>query len=114
MIKYIALYRRPDDVESFDEAYFASHLPLVERTPGLLRAEVAKVSRVLVPGFLGQHELHIVAEMYFESADTMREAFGSPEWRAAGANLTEIGGVELVAMFTAEVVTEVVTGVGRR
>ncbi|MFI9010529.1 EthD family reductase [Actinosynnema sp. NPDC053489] len=104
MIKYVALYRKPADVEAFDEAYFESHLPLVDRTPGLLRAEVAKVSRVFVPGFLGEHEPHLVAEMYFESADAMRDAFASPEWQAAGANLSEIGGVELVAMFAAEVV----------
>ncbi|XVS65111.1 EthD family reductase [Actinosynnema sp. CA-299493] len=104
MIKYVALYRKPTDVEAFDEAYFASHLPLVERTPGLLRAEVAKVSHVFVPGFLGENEPHVVAEMYFESAEAMKAAFGSPEWHAAGANLSEIGGVELVAMFAAEVV----------
>ncbi|MCC8251263.1 EthD family reductase [Saccharothrix luteola] len=104
MVKYVALYRKPADVEAFDEAYFTSHLPLVERTPGLLRAEVAKVSRVFVPGFLGEHEPHVVAEMYFESAEAMKQAFRSPEWQAAGANLAEIGGVELVAMFAAEVV----------
>jgi uncharacterized protein (TIGR02118 family) len=104
MIKYIALYRRPADVEAFDEAYFTSHLPLVERTPGLVRAEVAKVTRVFAPGFLGEQEPHIVAEMYFESTDAMKAAFQSPEWQAAGSNLAEIGGVELVAMFAAEVV----------
>ncbi|WP_447005521.1 EthD family reductase [Saccharothrix isguenensis] len=104
MVKYVALYRKPADVEAFDEAYFTSHLPLVEQTPGLLRAEVAKVSRVFVPGFLGANEPHLVAEMYFESMQAMKDAFGSPEWQAAGANLSEIGGVELVAMFAAEVV----------
>jgi hypothetical protein len=36
----------------------------------------------------------------------MKAAFQSPEWHAAGANLSEIGGLELVAMFTAEVVAE--------
>ena len=104
MIKYIALYRKPADVEAFDEAYFTSHLPIVAGTPGLVRTEVARVSRVFVPGFLGEQEPHIVAEMYFESADAMKAAFQSPEWQAAGANLSEIGGVELVAMFAAEVV----------
>jgi hypothetical protein len=77
---------------------------LVEQTPGLLRAEVAKVTRVFVPGFFGEHELHMTAEMYFESTQAMKDAFGSPEWQAAGANLSEIGGMELVAMFAAEVV----------
>ncbi|WP_199441233.1 EthD family reductase [Umezawaea beigongshangensis] len=104
MIKYVVLYRKPDDAEAFDEKYFTSHLPLVERTPGLLRAEVARVDRVFVPGFFGDTEPHLVAEMYFESRDAMRTAFASPEWHAAGANLTEIGGLELVAMFSAEVV----------
>lgn len=103
MIKYVALYRRPADPEAFDEAYFAQHLPLIEQVPGLLRAEVSRVRRVFVPAFLGDTDLYLVADMYFESADAMKAAFGSPEWQAAGANLTEIGGMELVAMFSAEV-----------
>lgn len=106
MIKYIALYKKPADVTGFDEKYFSSHLPIVVKTPGLVRAEVAKVDRVLVPGFLGDTDLHVIAEMYFESAEAMNLAFQSPEWHAAGANLSEIGGLELVAMFTAEVVAE--------
>ncbi|WP_433268089.1 EthD family reductase [Actinosynnema sp. CS-041913] len=104
MIKYIALYRKPANPDEFDEAYFTSHLPLVAKTPGLVRVEVAKVGRVLVPGFLGEHEPHLVAELYFASEADMKAAFASPEWQAAGANLTEIGGMELVAMFAAEVV----------
>ncbi|KAA2252135.1 EthD family reductase [Solihabitans fulvus] len=104
MIKYTALYKKPANSEEFDEKYFSSHLPLVAKTPGLLRAEVAKVQRVFVPGFLGDHEPYLVADMYFESKDAMKTAFGSPEWQAAGANLTEIGGMELVAMFSSEVI----------
>jgi uncharacterized protein (TIGR02118 family) len=103
MLKYIALYQKPADPESFDEKYFSSHLPLVDRTPGMLRAEVARVSRVFVPGFLGDTEPYLIAEMYFESADAAKAAFASPEWQAAGANLAEIGGLPLVAMFTADV-----------
>ena len=79
MVKYVALYRKPADVEAFDEAYFASHLPLVERTPGLLRAEVAKVTRVFVPGFLGESELHVVAEMPGEVvSEVLRAAIDLP------------------------------------
>lgn len=104
MLTYYALYRRPADPEAFDERYFSTHLPLVLRAPGLLGAEVSRVRRVLVPGFLGDTEPYLVAEMHFESAATAKAAFASPEWAAAGANLTEIGGMELVAMFTAETV----------
>jgi uncharacterized protein (TIGR02118 family) len=106
MHKYIALYRKPADPAAFDEGYFGSHMPLVSRTPGLLRAEVAKVQRVFVPGFLDETEPYLIAELYFESASTAKEAFKSPEWQASGANLVEIGGMELVAMFTADVLDD--------
>ncbi|GAA3065264.1 EthD family reductase [Actinokineospora globicatena] len=103
MIKYIALYRRPDEPEDFDGKYFGSHLPLIEKTPGLVRWEVAKVQRVFVPGFLGESEPYLVAEMYFADEAALRTALQSPEWQAAGSNLSEIGGLDLVAMFAAEV-----------
>jgi len=103
MIKYVALYRKPADAETFERRYFAEHMPLVSQTPGLVRAEVARVGRVFVPGFLGDDEPYLIAEMYFESKDAMKAAFGTPQWQAAGANLTEIGGMAVVAMFSAEV-----------
>jgi uncharacterized protein (TIGR02118 family) len=105
MVKYVALYRRPADPDEFDRRYFGEHVPLADATPGLVRTETARVSRVYVPGFLDGTEPYLIAELYFESAEAMREAFRTPEWKAAGANLTEIGGMELVAMFAAEEVT---------
>ncbi|HEU5475733.1 MAG TPA: EthD family reductase [Actinophytocola sp.] len=104
MIKYIALYRRPADPEGFDKKYFESHKPLIDKVPGLVRQEIAKVARTFVPGFLGEAEPYLIAELYFESKEAMKAGFASPEWQVAGANLTEIGGMELVAMFSAEVV----------
>ncbi len=106
MIKYIALYKKPADPEGFDERYFATHLPIVASVPGLVRAEVAKVQQVVLGGFLGDTELHLIAEMYFESPESMRAAVQTPEWASSGANLAEIGGMELVAMFSAEVVQQ--------
>jgi uncharacterized protein (TIGR02118 family) len=104
MIKYVALYRGPADAADFDAKYFGSHKPLIDAVPGLLRQEIAKVTRTFVPGFLGEHEPYLIAELYFESKETMKAAFASPEWQVAGANLTEIGGMELVSMFSAELV----------
>nr|BFF01266.1 hypothetical protein GCM10020241_29410 [Streptoalloteichus tenebrarius] len=72
MIKYVALYRKPADAAGFDERYFGEHMPLVTRTPGLVRCEVAKVARVFVPGFLGDTEPYLMAELYFESKDAMK------------------------------------------
>ncbi|MCT2582938.1 EthD family reductase [Actinophytocola gossypii] len=104
MIKYVALYQPPADPEAFDQAYFESHKPLIDAVPGLVRQEIAKVTRTFVPGFLGETQPYLIAELYFESKEAMKAAFASPEWQASGANLTEIGGMDLVAMFSAEVV----------
>ncbi|MGW6444565.1 EthD family reductase [Lentzea sp. NPDC055074] len=104
MIKYVALYKKPADPEGFDQKYFESHLPIVSSVPGLVRAEVASVDRVFLAGFLGETELHLMAEMYFESEESFKAALQSPEWATSGANLAEIGGMELVAMFSAGVV----------
>jgi uncharacterized protein (TIGR02118 family) len=105
VIKYVALYRTPDDPAAFESKYFESHKPLIDKVPGLVRQEIAKVTRTFVAGFLGEDtQPYLIAELYFESKDAMKAGFASPEWQAAGANLTEIGGMELVAMFSAEVV----------
>jgi uncharacterized protein (TIGR02118 family) len=104
MIKYVALYRKPANAEDFDAKYFGGHKPLIDAVPGLVRQEIAKVTRTFVPGFLGETEPYLIAELYFESKEAMKAAFSSPEWQASGANLTEIGGMDLVAMFAAEVV----------
>ena len=105
MIKYVALYRKPANPEDFEQKYFESHKPLIDKVPGLVRQEIARVSRTFVAGFLGEdNEPYLIAELYFESKDAMKAAFQSPEWQASGANLTEIGGMDLVAMFSAEVI----------
>ena len=46
-VKFVALYSVPDDVTAFDDAYLHTHLPLVAQWPGLLRSEVARVTRTL-------------------------------------------------------------------
>lgn len=104
MIKYIALYKQPADPEAFEKAYFEQHKLLIDKVPGLIRQEIGKVTRTFVPGFLEGHDPFLMAELYFESKDAMRAAFATPEWQVSGANLSEIGGMELVAMFAAEVV----------
>ena len=100
MIKYVALYRTPEDVASFDASYFGAHVPLAEKTPGLIRSEVARVLKTVT----GEPSLHVMAELYFESYDALKQAFKTPEWAASGANLAEWGGLELVSMYVAEVV----------
>jgi uncharacterized protein (TIGR02118 family) len=102
MLKFVALYRSPTDPADFDRHYFGGHVPLVNATPGLVRAEVAKVTRTVV----GEPAYYLMAEMYFDDLDAFRSGAKSEPWLASGANLQEWGGMELVTMFTAEVVDD--------
>ncbi|MEU2350999.1 EthD family reductase [Modestobacter sp. NPDC049651] len=94
---FFALYRTPDDPAEFEQHYFGTHVPLVERTPGLVENRVHRVTRQLV----GKPAYHLLAELVFESPEAMKEAFGTPEWAAAGEDLSSWGGMDLVTMFTA-------------
>jgi uncharacterized protein (TIGR02118 family) len=97
-VSYFALYRTPDDPAEFDENYFGSHVPLVEKTPGLLENRVHRVTRQ----FVGEPGYHLLAELVFESPEAMKRAFASEEWAASGRDLQSWGGMELVTMFSAE------------
>lgn len=102
MVKYVALYRLPDDPAAFDANYFGTHVPLARQTPGLQRMEIARVLRTVT----GEPALHLMAELYFASYDALKEAFRTPEWAASGADLQSWGGLELVSMHIAEVVDD--------
>ena len=102
MIKYVALYRMPEDAEQFDQHDFSTHVPIVDETPGLVRTEIAKVTRMMV----GEPAYYLLAELYFDSVESMKAAFKTDPWRASGENLQSWGGMDLVTMFTAEVVEQ--------
>ena len=97
-VSYFALYRTPEDPAAFERHYFGSHVPLVERTPGLLENRVHRVTRQ----FVGEPAWFLLAELVFESPEAMKQAFGTEEWAASGADLQSWGGMELVTMFAAE------------
>jgi len=97
-VSYFALYRTPDDPADFDRHYFGTHVPLVEKTPGLVANRVHRVTRQ----FVGEPAYYLLAELVFESPEAMKAGFKSPEWAASGEDLAAWGGMELVTMFAAE------------
>jgi uncharacterized protein (TIGR02118 family) len=97
-VSYFALYRTPEDPAAFEDSYFGSHVPLVEATPGLLEARVHRVTRQ----FVGEPAYFLLAELVFESPESMKQAFRTPEWAASGEDLQSWGGMDLVTMFAAE------------
>jgi uncharacterized protein (TIGR02118 family) len=83
MIKLIALFRRPEDIEAFDSHYDEVHAPLMSKVPGLERMEVTRN----LQAFRGDPEYYLIAEMYFKDKDAFDAAMASEENRAAGRDL---------------------------
>ena len=83
MYKLIAIYRQPADVDSFEAHYRDVHTPLVQKIPGLKEVRLNRVTGT--PG--GRGQLHLIAELCFESEEAFKSAMKSDENRAAGRDL---------------------------
>ena len=84
MHKLIALYKKPDDIQTFMDHYEKVHIPLVKKIPGLTRAVV---NRVTASPMGGEPEYFLIAEMHYPDKATFNAAMASPENRAAGKDI---------------------------
>ena len=101
MVKLVAMFKTPDDIQKFDSHYNEIHAPLVKKWPGLRRLEVSKITGAPI----GEPKHYLIAEMYFDNQDVMQNAIRSPEGKAAAKDLMEFAG-SLVTMFYAVVKEE--------
>ncbi|WP_044639833.1 EthD family reductase [Risungbinella massiliensis] len=99
MVKLVAIYRQPENKEEFDRHYKEVHAPLAAKMPGLLKMEVNRVYGTP----MGESDLYLIAEMYFENQETLEQGLASSEGRAAGKDLMGFA-KKLVTMHFAEVV----------
>ncbi|HZY40680.1 MAG TPA: EthD family reductase [Anaerolineae bacterium] len=97
MIKLIALYKKPADVDAFEEHYANVHVRLVEKIPGLRKTEWARL--LAAPD--GAAPYYMMYEMYFDSMDAYQAAMRSEENKAAGQDLMSFAG-GLVTLMLAE------------
>jgi uncharacterized protein (TIGR02118 family) len=102
MVKMIALFKRPTDVEGFMAHYEDVHLPLIRQMPGLLKLELHK----MYDARGGEPDPFLMAEMYFESREAMLESMKSSAGRAGGKDLQSFAG-DNVQIMLADVETEV-------
>lgn len=97
MSKLVALYKQPADAAAFDKAYFETHLPLIEKVPGLQSTQITRFTRnVMGDGY------YLMAEMYFAEEGALKAAMKSPEMAAAGANLDSFAKGLYSLLFAAE------------
>ena len=96
-MKLIALYKQPPDPEAFEEAYFKTHLPLLNMVPGLTETRILRLTRTL----MGEPYM-MMAIMEFSSKSAMKNAMRSPEMAAAGDNLNTFAEGLVTLMYGVE------------
>jgi uncharacterized protein (TIGR02118 family) len=96
------MYKTPKDANAFDKHYAETHIPLAKKIPGLRKYEVSQ-GPVATPA--GPSGVHLVATLYFDNLAAIQKGFGSPEGKAAGADVQKFatGGVEMFLFDNREV-----------
>ena len=84
-MKFVALYRQPEDPAAFDVAY-AEHLKLADAVPHTLGYTVTRFNRSLAG-----ESLYLMFEMRFADRDAMKAAMTSPEMAAFGQDAQQFG-----------------------
>ncbi|TXE14747.1 EthD family reductase [Algoriphagus aquimarinus] len=84
MIKLTVLYNHPEDPAAFESYYASTHMPLVGKIQGVVNAEVTK----FLPEADGSNPAYYrLAELYFESPESLQQSMGSDEGQATAADL---------------------------
>ena len=97
MVKLIALYKKPADVDAFEQHYARIHIPLAERIPGIRKTEWTR----FLASPQGEAPYYMMYEMYFDSMESYQAAMKSEENKAAGQDLLSFA-AGLVTLMVAE------------
>jgi uncharacterized protein (TIGR02118 family) len=97
MIKLTALYKKPTNIDAFEQHYAQVHIPLVEKIPGIRKTEWTR----FLASPQGEAPYYMMYEMYFDSMDSYQAAMKSEENKAAGQDLLSFA-KDLVTLMVAE------------
>ena len=98
MVKLVALYKKPADVDAFETHYREIHAPLARKMPGLKRLEVSHMTGSPA----GEPKFYMTAELYFDDKAAMFAALGSDEGKAAAKDVMAFAG-DIIHMMFADV-----------
>ena len=82
MARFLVLWGAPQDPDFFERHYREVHVPLVKKLPGVRRYTFSR-DATSVRGDL----YYRIAEVDFDDLTSLRQAFASPEGRAAAADV---------------------------
>ena len=102
MARVVVMYKTPKDSADFDRYYFATHVPIAQRIPGVRKYEVSQ-GAVASPG--GASGVHLVAILHFDDMAAIQNAFAGAEGQAAAADVQTFatGGADMYLFENCEV-----------
>ena len=101
MAQVVETHKTPKDPAAFDNYYAETHIPLAKKMPGLRRFEISR-GPVISPA--GPSGIHLMAILTFDNMAAVQAAFGSPEGKAAAADVANFatGGADIIFYDTRE------------
>jgi uncharacterized protein (TIGR02118 family) len=93
VVKLVLLYKRPSDVDAFEQ-YYALNLSMLEQMPGILRRQAN-----MVLGGPGGSNYYRILEFYFDNFEALDAAMTSSQGVAAGKALMKYAGDLVELMF---------------
>lgn len=95
MHKLMLLFKKPQDVVTFETEWSERFVALAERMPGIRRIGVIRVTG----GPEGDADLHLIHEFYFDNAEALDSAMSSAEGQAAGKVLMSFAAANVEILF---------------
>ena len=74
MARMLVIYKTPKDIAAFEKHYWDVHIPLAKGLPGLRKYEVSRGPIAVVSG---DTNTYLIATLYFDSMEAIKEAFAS-------------------------------------
>ncbi|PKR77385.1 EthD family reductase [Halalkalibacillus sediminis] len=97
MVKLIAIYKKPEDQEKFDEHYFNTHTPITQKIPGLRDMKVTKI----VGSPMGETDYYLLCEMFYDDHESLQAAMKTDEGKASGKDVMKFAG-DIVTLVIGE------------
>ncbi len=98
MVKLSIFFRRPTDVQAFEEHFAHRHVPLIAAMPNVVRTSVSRA----IGAPRGEPPYYLVHDVYFADMAALNYALNSAQGRAAGADLMAFAR-DIVTLMFAEV-----------
>ncbi|GCE28033.1 putative ethyl tert-butyl ether degradation protein EthD [Dictyobacter alpinus] len=93
----IVFYKEPADREKFEQHYLGTHIPMVEKIPGLQKVEVRRFTGKDAPYYL-------MTTLYFNSKEERKAGLGSPEGQATTADVPNFADPTSVTIAFADII----------